>query len=262
MGTEHISSLASVHPDAIIGAEVRIDPFAVIESDVVIEDGVHVQSHAQICSGARLRKNCIIFTGASVGAVPQDLKFSGEATVAIVGERTVVRECVTIHRGTSATQQTVVGSDCLLMAYCHVAHDCVVGNNVILANGVQLGGHVHIDDWAIIGGLTGIHQFERIGQHAMVGAGFRVMKDVPPFALAGNQPLRFVGINAIGLRRRGFANDDITRITDAYRTIYHSGLNISDGLQQLEATFGGDRYIDSIIDFIQESKRGIIPPSR
>lgn len=257
-----ISSLASVHPDAIIGEGVRIDPFVVIEENVVVGSGTHIGPHAHLCSGARIGTDCRIFTGASIGAVPQDLKFGGEETTAIVGDRTVVREYVTVHRGTTARRQTLVGSDCLLMAYVHVAHDCIVGDNVILANAVQLGGHVEVDDWAIIGGLTGVHQFERIGKHAMVGAGFRVMKDVPPYVRAGNQPLSFSGINAIGLRRRGFGEEQIETIESVYRWMYQSGLNIGDGVDRADELLGAEPAAREIIDFVRSSKRGVIPGAR
>ncbi len=258
----NISPLASVHPDAVIGSGVRIDPFAVIEQDVVIGDGVHVQSHAHLCSGARIGNDCQIFTGASIGAIPQDLKFKGEKTTAVIGDRTVVREYATVNRGTTARNQTTVGKDCLLMAYTHVAHDCIVGDHVILANAVQLGGHVHIDDWAFLGGLTGVHQFERVGKHAMVAAGFRVMKDVPPFVRAGNQPLGFSGINVIGLRRRGFSDQAVAAIDEAYRIIYRSGLNIGDGVERVAASLDGTPEVHEILDFIRSSQRGVIPLSR
>jgi len=257
-----ISHLASVHPDTVIGDGVRIDPFAVIEENVVIGNGVHIQPHVHLSPGARIGDECKIFTGAAIGAVPQDLKFGGEETTAIIGDRTIVREYATVHRGTTARRQTVVGSDCLLMAYTHVAHDCIVGDHVILANAVQLGGHVEVEEWAIIGGLTGVHQFERIGKHAMVGAGFRVMKDVPPFALAGNHPLGFSGINAIGLRRRGFGEEAIAAIEEVYKLIYQSGYNIGDGVAQAEELYGDLPEAREIINFIRGSKRGIIPFSR
>jgi len=262
MAESVISPLASVHPEAKIGDGVRIDPFAVIEEDVEIGDGVHIQPHVHLCPGARIGNECRIFTGASIGAVPQDLKFGGEHTVAIIGDRTVIREYVTVHRGTSARERTIVGSDCLIMAYCHVAHDCIIGDHVILANSVQLGGHVEIDEWAIVGGLTGVHQFERIGAHAMVGAGFRVMKDVPPFALAGNQPLGFSGVNVIGLRRRGFAEETIELIKLSYQLIYQSGYNITDGTNVAEKMYGESDVVRRIIDFVRSSKRGVIPISR
>jgi UDP-N-acetylglucosamine acyltransferase len=257
-----ISPLASIDPGAEIGEGVRIDPFAVVEDDVVIGDRVHIQAHVHLCSGARIGNDCKIFTGASIGAVPQDLKFGGEKTTAVIGDRTVVREYVTVHRGTLAHGETLVGSDCLLMAYCHVAHDCIVGSRVIMSNAVQLGGHVHIDDWAIIGGLTGVHQFERIGKHAMVGAGFRVMKDVPPYALAGNEPLGFSGVNVIGLQRRGFSDLKIETIRQVYRVIYQSGLNIGEGVELAAQTFDGLPEVEEILGFFRTSERGVIPLSR
>lgn len=257
-----ISPRADVDPGAIIGEGVRIGPFAVIEADVEIGDGVEIFPHAHISSGSRIGRDCRIFTGAAIGGVPQDLKFAGESTLAIIGERTTVREYVTIHRGTSVDGRTTVGSDCLLMAYCHVAHDCAIGDRVIMANAVQLGGHVRIDDWAIIGGLTGVHQFERIGRHAMVGAGFRVMKDVPPYALAGNQPLGFSGVNVIGLQRRGFSDETIEFIRQAYRIIYQSGLNMGEGVERVAMSFDGVAEIDEILEFFRTSERGVIPLSR
>ncbi len=257
-----ISPFACVDGDATIGEGVRIDPFVVIEPDVVIGDGTHIQAHAHIRSGARIGRECVIYTGASIGAIPQDLKFRGEPTAAVIGDRTVVREYATVHRGTTARNQTLVGADCLLMAYSHVAHDCIVGDRVILANGVQLGGHAEVGDWAIIGGLTGVHQFERVGKHAMVGAGFRVMKDVPPYAFAGNEPLGFSGINTIGLRRRGFTEEFITTIRNAYRLIYQSGMNMGDGLRAAEEQFRDTPEIMEIIDFFRSSDRGVIPLSR
>lgn len=260
--TTQISPLAVIHDAACIGENVRIDPFSVIEEDVVIGDGTHVQPHAHICSGTRIGRDCRIFTGAAIGGVPQDLKFGGEPTNVFIGDRTVVREYATIHRGTSATNRTDVGSDCLLMAYTHIAHDCSIGDHVILANGVQLGGHVHIDDWAIVGGLTGVHQFERIGKHAMVGAGFRVMKDVPPYTLAGNEPLGYSGVNVIGLRRRGFSPEMIERIRDAYRIIYQAGMNIGDGVRAVDELFPDDPEVQEITSFIRRSERGVIPLSR
>lgn len=262
MGQTDISPLACVHPNASVGVGVRIDPFVVIEDNVVIGDGVHVQAHSHLRSGARIGNECIIYTGASIGAVPQDLKFRGEETTAQIGDRTIIREYVTVHRGTTSRNQTVVGSDCLLMAYCHIAHDCIVGDHVILANAVQLGGHAEIGDWVIVGGLTGVHQFERIGKHAIVGAGFRVMKDVPPYAKAGNQPLGYSGINTIGLRRRGFSEETITLISNVYRLIYQSGYNIGDGLRVVEEKYQGIPEVVEIVEFFRASERGVISLSR
>lgn len=262
MASKEISSMASVDPGATLGEGVSIGPFAVIEDDVVISIGVEIQAHAHIRSGARIGADAVIFTGASIGAVPQDLKFGGESTLAIVGERTVIREYVTVHRGTTATGRTVIGSDCLVMAYCHVAHDCVVGDRVILANGTQLGGHVHIDDWAVVGGLVGIHQFEHIGRHAMVGAGFRVMKDIPPYVVAGHEPIRFNGINTIGLRRRGFSDEQIAEITEVYRLLYRRGLNTADAIENLEREMPTSEFMTEIVAFVRGSTRGIIPGRR
>lgn len=262
MTQTEISPLAIVSPTARLGTGVRIDAFAVVEENVEIGDRVRIESHAHLRSGARISADCVVFTGASIGAVPQDLKFTGEETLACVGERTIIREYATIHRGTHATGRTVVGSDCLLMAYTHVAHDCVLGDNVILANGTQLGGHARVDDWAIIGGLVGVHQFERIGMHSMIGAGFKVSKDVPPFVTAGQWPLQFMGVNRIGLKRRGFADEDISDIVNAYRIIYTSGLNVGDALERLDREMGGSPFVRVIVDFIRGAHRGIIPGPR
>ena len=260
--------MTTIHPQAVVdsgadfGEGVTIGPFAVVESGVVIGDGTVVEPHAHIRSGVTIGRDCAIFTGAAIGAVPQDLKFGGEETQVVVGNNTTIREYVTIHRGTAATGVTTVGSDCLLMAYVHVAHDCRVGDHVILANGVQLGGHVSVDDWAILGGLTGVHQFQRIGKHAMIGAGARVIKDVPPYTLAGNEPLGFSGVNAIGLRRRGFDQPTIDGIREAYRLIYHSGMNIGDGTRAVAELYVDDEEVGEIVHFIQQSQRGVIPVSR
>ncbi len=262
MSESILSPYAVIHPEAIIGSGCTIDPFAVIEDNVIIGEGTHIQAHVHLRRGARIGKNCTIFTGASIGAVPQDLKFSGEATTAIVGDRTVVREYATIHRGTTARYQTIVGSDCLIMAYCHVAHDCIIGDRVILANGVQLGGHVQIEDWVTIGGLSGVHQFSHVGKHSMIGAGVLVRKDVPPYILAGNQPLGFSGINSIGLRRREFSEQQIDAITQLYKLIYYSGLNIGDALRKAQETSHDSEEAKEIIGFIESSRRGIIPASK
>src|SRR5918993_5406748 len=199
-----ISTLASIHPNAKIGNNVIIDPFAVIHNNVIIGDDSHIMSHAVIMPFSRIGKSCRIFPGAVIGAIPQDLKFIGEETTAEVGDNTTIRECVTINRGTKDKWKTVVGSNCLLMAYSHVAHDCVLGNNVILANSVQLAGHVEVGDYAIIGGLAGAPQFSRIGAHTYVAGHSVINKDVPPFIKAGRSPISFAGVNSVGLQRRGF----------------------------------------------------------
>jgi len=262
MSTTTISPLAVVHPGAVIGEDVTISPFAIVEEGATVGNGVTIHPNAHIWGCAEIGEGSTVYNGASIGAPPQDLKYAGEPAVVVVGARTTIRECVTIHRGTTATGRTSVGNDCLLMAYSHVAHDCVVGNHVILANGVQLGGHARVDDWAIIGGLSGVHQFERVGAHAMIGACFRVMKDVPPFVLAGNQPLSFNGINVIGLRRRGFSDAAIESINETYRLLYRSGLNVSDAVERIRAEIVPNEHTNLILDFIAGSRRGIIPGAR
>lgn len=254
----NIHPTAVVDPKAEIGTNVSIGAYAVIGSNVVIGDGCQIASHAVLLPGTRLGRECRVFSHAVVGEIPQDLKFGGEETTAEVGDRTVVREFVTINRGTTQHWKTVVGSDCLLMAYVHIAHDCIVGNHVILANAVNLAGHVEIEEWAIVGGMTGIHQFVKIGCHTMVGGHYRVAKDVPPYITAGREPLVYEGLNLIGLRRRGFTNETINAIRQAYETLYRSGLNVSDAIRQLEATDQRLPEVQRIIDFVKKSERGII----
>ena len=208
--------------------------------------------------GTRIGKNCRIFPGAVIGAVPQDLKFKGEYTTVEIGDNTTIRECVTINRGTAARGKTVVGNNCLIMAYVHVAHDCLVGNNVILVNSTQLAGEVIIDDWAIIGGMSAIHQFCHIGSHVMISGGSLVRKDVPPFIKAGREPLSYVGINSIGLRRRSYNNDKIREVQEIYRYIYQKGLNISQAVEIIEAEMSATPERDEILMFVKDSKRGII----
>jgi UDP-N-acetylglucosamine acyltransferase len=252
----HPSSI--VHPDAQLGDGVVIGPFCSVAANVVVGDGTQLRSHVVLDDGARIGSDCVLYPGTVVGAPPQDLKYAGEPTVAIVGDRTTLRECVTINRGTTFSGQASVGSDCLIMAYVHVAHDCVVGNNVVIANGVQLGGHVEIGSWAIIGGLTGIHQFCRIGAHSMIGACSRVVKDVAPYALCGKEPLSVEGINAVGLRRRGFADETVRAIDEFYTVLLRSGLNTTDGLRAYESSYANPiPEVALVIDFIRSSKRGI-----
>lgn len=253
---------AVVSDGAVVAENVSIGPFVVVEENVVIGEDSIIEAHAHIRSGARIGRSCHVFTGASIGAVPQDLKFGGEESLVEIGPRTVIREYATVHRGTAATGRTQVGADCLLMAYVHVAHDCVVGDNVILANAVQLGGHASVDDWAILGGLTGVHQFQRIGKHVMIGAGARVIKDVPPYSLAGNEPLGFSGVNAVGLKRRGFDQETIEKIREAYRIIYQSGLHLGDGVRAVAELYSDEEAVAEIVTFARASQRGVIPLSR
>uniref|UniRef100_UPI0025B6B0CF acyl-ACP--UDP-N-acetylglucosamine O-acyltransferase n=1 Tax=Paramuribaculum intestinale TaxID=2094151 RepID=UPI0025B6B0CF len=219
--------LAYIHPAAKIDPSVVIDPFVTIEENVEIGEGTRIGSNVTIMSGARIGKNCRIFPGAVVSAVPQDLKFRGEDTVAIIGDNTTLRECVTINRGTAARGRTVVGSNCLIMAYCHVAHDCIVGDNVVMSNATQLAGEVQVDNYAVIGGGALVHQFCHIGPHVMLQGGALVNKDIPPYVKAAREPISFAGVNSIGLRRRGFSSDTIREIQEIYSYLSLSGLNKS-----------------------------------
>jgi len=250
--------LANVHPEAKIGSNVTIEPFATIQKNVTVGDGSWIAANAVIWEGARLGKNVRIFPGASISAVPQDLKFAGEETETFIGENTVIREFVTISRGTSDKYKTVVGNNCLLMAYVHIAHDCIVGNNCILANAVQLAGHVQIDDWAIIGGSSAVHQFVKVGAHVMVSGGSLVRKDIPPYTKAAREPLTYCGINTIGLRRRGFDADKISEIQEIYRYIFLKGLNNSKAIDLVEKELPTSKEKDYIVNFIRESERGIM----
>ncbi|MCM1520909.1 MAG: acyl-ACP--UDP-N-acetylglucosamine O-acyltransferase [Lachnoclostridium sp.] len=250
--------LASIHPDAKIGENVVIGPFVTIDRDVVIGDGTRIGSNVTILNGARIGKNCTIFPGAVISAIPQDLKFHGEETTAIIGDNTTIRECVTINRGTASKGKTIVGSNCLIMAYCHVAHDCEVGNNVIISNATQLAGEVVVDDFAVIGGGTLVHQFCHLGSHVMIQGGALINKDIPPFVKAAREPISYVGVNSIGLRRRGFTNEQISDIQEVYRYLYLSGLNFSDAVERIEAELPATRERDEIILFIRNSQRGII----
>ncbi len=235
-----------------------IDPFVTIEENVEIGEGTRIGSNVTIMAGARIGKHCTIFPGAVISAVPQDLKFQGEETLAIIGDNTTIRECVTINRGTAAKSRTVVGSNCLIMAYCHVAHDCVVGDNVIMSNATQLAGEVVVDNYAVIGGGTLVHQFCHIGPHVMVQGGALVNKDIPPFVKAAREPIAYAGVNSIGLRRREFSSETIREIQEIYRYLYLSGLNNSDAVERIEAELPATKERDEIILFVRNAKRGII----
>lgn len=250
--------LAYVHPEAKVADNVVIEPFVSIDKDVVIGEGTRIGSSVTIMPGVRIGKNCRIFPGAVIGAEPQDLKFRGEYTTVEIGDNTTIREYVTINRGTVAKGKTVVGSNCLLMAYVHVAHDCVVGNNVILVNSTQLAGEVVIDDFAILGGMSAVHQFVHVGSHVMISGGSLVRKDVPPYIKSGREPLAYVGINSIGLRRRNFSNEKIREVQEIYRYIYQKGLNISQAVEIIEAEMPASPERDEVLLFIKDSKRGII----
>ncbi|NLB25422.1 MAG: acyl-ACP--UDP-N-acetylglucosamine O-acyltransferase [Bacteroidales bacterium] len=250
--------LAYVHPDAKIAENVVIEPFVTIDRDVIIGEGTRIGSSATILPGTRIGKNCNIFPGAVLGATPQDLKFRGEYTTVEIGDNNTIREYVTINRGTASKGKTVIGNNNLLMAYVHVAHDCYLGNYLVLGNNTQLAGEVIIDDWAIISGMTGVHQFCRIGSHVMIGGGSHVRKDVPPYIKAGRDPLAYIGINSIGLRRRNFCNEKIREVQDIYRYVYQKGLNTTQAVELIEAEMPATKERDDVLLFIKDSKRGII----
>lgn len=250
--------LAYVHPGAKIATNVVVEPFTTINNNVTIGSGTWIGSNVTIMEGARIGKNCRIFPGAVISAIPQDLKFEDEDSLAIIGDNTTIRECVTINRGTKAFGKTVIGNDCLIMATTHVAHDCVIGNNCILANGTVVAGHVTIGDFAILSGLVAVHQFIHIGQHALVSGGSLVRKDVPPYSKAGKEPISYIGINSIGLRRRGFETEKIREIQNIYRILYQKNYNTTQALEILEAEMEATKERDQIILFIKNSQRGIM----
>lgn len=248
-----------IHPKAQIGENVKIGPFTYIDEDVIIGDDSWVGSHVTIYRGARIGKRVQIHPGAIISGVPQDLKFDGEITTVEIGDDTIVREYVTINRGTAYAKKTAVGKNCLLMAYSHLAHDCVLGDNVILANNVTLAGHVEIDDWAILEGLVAVQQFTKIGQHSFIAGGSLVRKSVPPFVRAAREPLSYVGVNRIGLTRRGFSQDQINLIHDIYRILFVKGYNLSNALEVVKDTFAPSVEKDHIVDFIRRcEEKGIL----
>ena len=253
-----ISKLADIHSDSIIGNNVVIDAFAVVQKGVVIGDNTHIMSNAVIMQSTKIGNNCTIFPGSVIGAIPQDLKFKGEETSVEIGDHTTIREYVTINRGTVDKWKTVIGNHCLLMAYTHVAHDCIVGNNVILANAVQLAGHVEVGDFAIIGGLAAAIQFAKIGQHTYIAGHTEIRKDVPPYVKAARDPLSYVGINSVGLQRRGFTSEKINTILDIYRNMFNKGMNISQALEFIELNVPESDERNEILSFTRSSKKGII----
>jgi UDP-N-acetylglucosamine acyltransferase len=254
------NALIQVHPDAKIGRNVTLSPFTTIAAHVEIGDDCWIGPNVTIFDYVRLGKGCQVFPGAVIGAVPQDLKFQGEESWVEVGDRTTIRECATINRGTAASGKllTKVGSDCLIMSYVHIAHDCRVGDHCIFSSFSGLAGETDVDDWAIIGGGTMVHQFTHIGAHAMVGGASGVNKDIPPYAITGRNPAVYEGVNLVGLRRRGFPNEVITEICDMYRLIYNAGMNVSDACRQIRELFAPSEHRDNILSFIESSRRGII----
>ena len=251
-------SLSYIDPQAKLAKNVVVEPFVTIEKNVEIGSGTWIGSNVTIMEGARIGENCEIFPGAVISAIPQDLKFEGEESLAIIGDNTIIRECATINRATKASGKTIVGKNCLIMAYAHIAHDCVIGNNAIVVNNVAMGGHVEIGEHAIIGGLTAVHQFIKIGKHCMVSGGSLVRKDIPPYVKAGREPLSFIGINSIGLRRKKFSESEITEIQDIYRILYQKGNNNTQAINKIEIDFKISEIRDEIISFVRGSGRGIM----
>ena len=252
-----------IHPNAKIGKNVEIGPFCYISEHVEIGDDCRIGPHTTLFDYVRLGRGCQTFPGCVIGGVPQDLKFAGEESWLEIGDRTVIRECAVLHRGTAASgkQKTVIGSDCLIMCYAHVAHDCRIGNHVILSGYAGLAGEVDVDDWAILGGAAVVHQFCHIGAHAMVGGGCVVTKDVPPFTLAGRNPVAYEGLNLIGLRRRGFTPAQMESICSAYRLLYEAGLRAEEACARIEAEVAASPERDAIVGFVRSSTRGIVRPS-
>ena len=250
--------LAYVHPGAKIAKNVVIEPFATIHNNVVIGEGTWIGSNVSIMEGARIGKNCSIFPGAVISAVPQDKKFNDEDTLTVIGDNTTIRECVTINRGTTDRMKTVIGNNCWIMAYCHIAHDCIVGDNCIFSNNSTLAGHINVGEYVILAGMAAIQQFCSIGKHAFVTGGSLVRKDVPPFVKAGREPLSYVGINSIGLRRRGFSTEKIREIQDIYRILYQKNYNNSQAVAIIEAEMQATAERDEILEFIKNSQRGIM----
>jgi UDP-N-acetylglucosamine acyltransferase len=247
-----------IHPNAKLATNVKVDPFSVIHQNVEIGEGTWIGSNVTIMEGARIGKNCRIFPGAVIAAIPQDLKYEGEITTVEIGDNTTIREFVTVNRGSKDRWTTKIGNNCLLMAYSHVAHDCIIGNNCIMSNNTQLAGHVMVGDFAILGGMCAVHQFVQIGQHAFVSGGSLVSKDVPPYIKAGRTPLSYAGVNSVGLKRRGFSLDRINHILDIYRIIYNKGMNTSQALNYIEEEISATDERDDIVAFIRDSGRGII----
>jgi UDP-N-acetylglucosamine acyltransferase len=252
------NNMTNIHPNAKIGKDVVVSPFTTIEEDVVIGDGTWIGPNVTIMNGARIGKNNKIFPGAVISAIPQDLKFQGEETTVEIGDNNTIRECVTVNRGTVAKNRTVMGNNNLIMAYSHLAHDCILGNNIIIANATQLAGEVEIDDFAIVGGMSAIHQFCRVGKHVMISGGSLIGKDIPPYVMAARHPIAYAGVNSVGLRRRKFSNEQIQQIQEIYRIIFQQGLNNSDAVALIEKDLPASAERDEIVLFVKSSSRGLM----
>jgi UDP-N-acetylglucosamine acyltransferase len=252
-----IHHTAIVDPTAIIGDNVKIGPYSIVESETIIGDNVTIGASCLVAAYTELKNNVTLFHGAVLGTIPQDLKFKGEKTRLVIGEGTIIREYAMLNRGTAQHGETTIGKNCFLMAYSHVAHDCVIGDNVILANAVNLAGHITIGDYVIIGGIVPIHQFVKIGAHAMIGGGFRVQQDICPFALVAGYPLRVVGLNIIGLKRRGFTPETIALLEKTFKILFYSKLNTSQAVERIKAEVEQVAEVKMVLDFIADSTRGI-----
>ncbi len=248
----------NIHPDAKIGNKVQIGPFVNIEKDVEIGEGTWIGPNVTIFNGTRIGSNCKIFPGAILGAIPQDLKFEDEQSILNIGNNVVIREYCTINRGTKANYATEIKDNCLLMAYVHVAHDCIIGKHSILANNVNLAGHIEVGKYCVLGGMSAVHQFVKIGDFSMIGGGSLVRKDVPPFVKAAREPLSYVGVNSIGLRRRGFSNKQINHIQDIYRILFVKGHNTRQAIELIEATITASPEREKILNFIAAADRGVM----
>jgi UDP-N-acetylglucosamine acyltransferase len=254
----------NIHPTAVIsgkaklGDNITISAFAVVEDDVEIGNDCEIGPHTVIYNGARIGNRVKIKQGAAVSNVSQDLKYKNEEAFFYVEDDSIIREFVTLHKGTKETGFSKVGKNCLLMAYSHVAHDVVIGDNCIIANGVQIGGHATIEEYVIIGGETPVHQFSKIGKHSMIAGAFRVIKDIPPYIIAAGEPLKFAGLNVLGLRRRGFSNDDIMTLKKTFKLLYNSGFNFSDAIKKITEEIGEHDLVQNVVEFIKKSDRGII----
>lgn len=253
-----IHSTAIIDETVIIGEGTSIGPYSVISENVKIGNNCQIESHVQVNQNVEIGDRCKIYSSASIGSDPQDLKYNGEKTKLSIGNGSIIREFCTINRGTSELGVTTIGDNCLLMAYSHVAHDCIIKDNVILANGVQLGGHVMIDCNVIIGGMTPVHQFCKLGEFSFVAGGYRVVQDVPPYIMAKGEPLKYSGVNSVGLRRNGFNNETRSQIKKIYSIIYKSNLNISQSIEKIDNEFEKSKYVKIILDFINKSNRGLI----
>ena len=259
-----IHPLAVVSPDAKLGENVEVGPFAFIDSNVEIGDGCRIMNNATVLRYVKMGKDCTVFPGAVVGAVPQDLKYNGEESYVEIGDRVRIRECATINRGTAASGRLItrVGSDVLIMSYAHVAHDCTVGDHCIIVSYSGLAGETDLDDWVTIAGQSMAHQFTKVGKHAFIAATSKLVKDVPPYVLVGRDPVVFEGVNRVGLLRRGFSEEEVNLIKDIYDTVYYKGMNIYQALDYIEANYPVSEIRDTIVSFIRASKRGIVSKPR